>query len=79
MSHRRKHVSQEAGDLPDLRGAQRILRVCAPRGGNLLEVEDVVGEQMLVRLPQKFNKLLWVKRGAAAAPPCVGGRSAPGT
>jgi len=85
MSHRRKHVSQALSErCPELGEGQCILRVCGPRGSNLLEarrlqlppraarahsqqVENTVGESMLVRMPNKFNKLLWVKRGTAAA------------
>ena len=39
MSHRRKHVSQALGDsCPELQEGQRVLRVCGPRGSNILEV-----------------------------------------
>ena len=31
------------------------------------QVEDADGLQLLVRMPQRFNKMLWVKRGARAA------------
>ena len=92
MSHRRKHVLQSVADeCPTIEAGQRLLRVCGPRGGNILEVraparrpqaatpltrtdsagcrrlpqvEDEEGVTMLVRMPQRFNKMLWVKRGA---------------
>jgi hypothetical protein len=39
MSHRRKHVLQSVGDeCPTIDAGQRLLRVCGPRGGNILEV-----------------------------------------
>lgn len=42
MSHRRKHVSQAAEERsPELLEGQSILRVCGPRGSNLLEVRSV--------------------------------------
>eukprot|EP00897_Mesotaenium_endlicherianum_P006689 jgi/Mesen1/6048/ME000308S05242 len=40
-----------------------IMRVVAPRGSNLIEVEDVEGLTTLAILPNKFHKLLWLKRG----------------
>ena len=93
MSHRRKHVLQSVADeCPTIDAGQRLLRVCGPRGSNILEVraavrhapaaapltlpcaspaaaaalqvEDEHGALMLVRMPQRFNKMLWVKRGA---------------
>jgi hypothetical protein len=39
MSHRRKHVLQSVADeCPSIAAGQRLLRVCGPRGGNILEV-----------------------------------------
>lgn len=65
MSHRRKHVLQAVEEAcPTVGPGQRLLRVCSPRGSNVLEVEDAAGTQLLVRMPQRFNKMLWVKRGA---------------
>ena len=39
MSHRRKHVLQAvmSDACPELAEGQRILRVCGPRGSNILE------------------------------------------
>jgi hypothetical protein len=104
MSHRRKHVLQSVADeCPTIAPGQRLLRVCGPRGSNILEVrtpgapceaplrtrvadssrappplascqvEDEHGAQLLVRMPQRFNKMLWVKRGARRR----SGRAAP--
>eukprot|EP00850_Spirogloea_muscicola_P001203 SM000004S15073 [mRNA] locus=s4:1146216:1147649:+ [translate_table: standard] len=38
------------------------MRVAAPRGGNLVEVEGADGRTTLALLPAKFRKLLWLKR-----------------
>lgn len=39
MSHRRKHVLQSVADeCPSIDAGQRLLRVCGPRGSNILEV-----------------------------------------
>ncbi len=38
MSHRRKHVLQSVTDAcPAVTEGQRVLRVCGPRGSNILE------------------------------------------
>jgi hypothetical protein len=38
MSHRRKHVLQSVSDAcPVVAEGQRVLRVCGPRGSNILE------------------------------------------
>jgi hypothetical protein len=37
------------------------------------QVEDAAGAQLLVRMPNKFNKMLWVKRGAR--PPAARARA----
>eukprot|EP00850_Spirogloea_muscicola_P003300 SM000013S26469 [mRNA] locus=s13:526612:528001:- [translate_table: standard] len=39
------------------------MRIAAPRGGNLVEVEGADGRTTLALLPAKFRKLLWLKRG----------------
>mmetsp|Transcript_39065 Transcript_39065/g.84992 ORF Transcript_39065/g.84992 Transcript_39065/m.84992 type:complete len:159 (-) Transcript_39065:143-619(-) len=65
MSHRRKHVLQEALSecrLPE--PDESILRVLSLRGSNLVEAELPDGSVTLCRMPQKFNKMLWVKRGS---------------
>jgi len=40
-----------------------IVRVLAPRGGNLIEVETADGSRSLCRLPNRYRKVVWVKRG----------------
>ena len=38
MSHRRKHVLQSVAEAcPTVGEGQRVLRVCGPRGSNILE------------------------------------------
>ncbi|GAQ82714.1 Nucleic acid-binding OB-fold-like protein [Klebsormidium nitens] len=65
MSRARKHVSARAlGECPELGPNERIMRVVAPRGSNLIEVEDPAGKSTLALLPAKFQKMLWVRRGS---------------
>ena len=64
-SNYRKHVSQAAlGDAPDLEDGDAVVRVIGSRGGNIFEVESGDGARSLARLPTKFHKLVWVKRGS---------------
>ena len=42
---------------------QTIVVMVESRGGNLLEVMSTEGKTSLCRLPTKFRKLIWVKRG----------------
>mmetsp|Transcript_3392 Transcript_3392/g.5795 ORF Transcript_3392/g.5795 Transcript_3392/m.5795 type:complete len:172 (+) Transcript_3392:271-786(+) len=64
MSHRRKHVLQEAlAELKLPEADERILRVLSLRGSNIVEAELPDGVVTLCRMPQKFNKMLWVKKG----------------
>ena len=64
-SHYRKHVSQSAlGDAPELEEGDDVVRVIGSRGGNIFEVESGDGSRSLARLPTKFHKLVWVKRGS---------------
>mmetsp|Transcript_26616 Transcript_26616/g.36747 ORF Transcript_26616/g.36747 Transcript_26616/m.36747 type:complete len:144 (-) Transcript_26616:22-453(-) len=66
MSHRRKHVTTAAlaADCAGLEEHETILRVVSLRGSNIIEVEFPDGSTTLCRMPQKFNKMLWVKRGS---------------
>jgi hypothetical protein len=43
---------------------QIIVRVLGMRSGNMVEVETVDKSLFLCRVPSKFNKLIWIKRGA---------------
>ena len=48
---------------PDAAVGELVARVEAPRGGNIIEVACGNGHAGLALLPQKFRKLVWVKRG----------------
>eukprot|EP01027_Heterolobosea_sp_BB2_P009320 GEZU01013751.1.p1 GENE.GEZU01013751.1~~GEZU01013751.1.p1 ORF type:complete len:182 (+),score=65.77 GEZU01013751.1:95-640(+) len=65
MSHIRKHVTAEiTTNYPVLsKDTEKIVRVVATRGTNQVEVEACDGEKMLVMMPTKFRKLIWIKRG----------------
>merc|ERR1711962_245059 len=61
---KRKHVTKEAVDdyfVPE--GDEEIVKIFAPRGNNLHEVENASGHRYLVSMPTKFRKNIWVKRG----------------
>jgi len=60
----RKSVEADVLDsLPEPLEDEEIVRVVASRGGNLIEVETVEGVQALCRLPNRYRKVVWVKRG----------------
>jgi len=42
---------------------ESIVKVVELRGSNICEVEFPEGEKMLVQIPTKFRKLVWIKRG----------------
>ena len=65
MSRTRKNIQNTLfDDCPEPTENQSIVRVVATRGTNQIEIEfPVTKEKMLVVLPTKFNKLLWVKKG----------------
>lgn len=65
MSRARKHVLQGLDDTPELTKTQRICKVTELRGDNIFEVQVNPQDEskVLVLLPQKFKKLIWVKRG----------------
>ncbi|EEB08824.1 translation initiation factor eIF1A-like protein [Schizosaccharomyces japonicus yFS275] len=55
---------QASMDPPDhLEENQLIARVTALRGSSLFEVTDPAGSTLLVEMPPKFRKSVWVKRG----------------
>ena len=62
MASRRKHLVHAQQDLT-LQANQNIVRVLAPKGGNVFEVLFPTSETTMVSLPSRFNKLLYVKRG----------------
>jgi probable RNA-binding protein EIF1AD len=60
----RKGVEEDVlHSLPEPKEGESIVRVVAPRGGNLVEVEAVDGVKALCRLPNRYRKVVWVKRG----------------
>ncbi|CAH1791669.1 unnamed protein product [Owenia fusiformis] len=61
---KRKHVEKEVLDdyvLPE--GDLEVVKVTAPRGNNLHQIETAAGENYLVSMPTKFRKNVWIKRG----------------
>ncbi|GJP60794.1 hypothetical protein CLOP_g18018 [Closterium sp. NIES-67] len=65
MTRARKHVKASAlGEPVSVGEGEQILRVVAPRGSNLIELEDGRGTSMLCMLPAKFHRMLWLKRGS---------------
>ena len=65
MSRVRKNIQNTLFDeAPEITDSQSIVRIVATRGTNQIEVEyPGTRERILVILPTKFNKLLWVKKG----------------
>ncbi|KAF0981098.1 hypothetical protein FDP41_012886 [Naegleria fowleri] len=65
MSKTRKNIQNTLFDeAPEISETQSIVRVVSTRGTNQIEVEyPVTKERILVILPTKFNKLVWVKKG----------------
>lgn len=62
MASRRKHLVHAQQDLT-LQPNQCVVRVLAPKGGNVFEVAFASAQTTMVSLPSRFNKLLYVKRG----------------
>jgi hypothetical protein len=63
MSGRRKVERQTLAENPVPTGSQFVARVTTLRGGNQCDVQTVDGESMLIIIPNKFNKKIWMKRG----------------
>jgi hypothetical protein len=62
----RKTLAREALDeLPVPLANERIVRVIGMRSGNIVDVVDASAFNFLCRVPNKFNKMIWIKRGAA--------------
>eukprot|EP01063_Lacrimia_lanifica_P013039 TRINITY_DN196_c0_g2_i1.p5 TRINITY_DN196_c0_g2~~TRINITY_DN196_c0_g2_i1.p5 ORF type:complete len:179 (+),score=75.05 TRINITY_DN196_c0_g2_i1:52-588(+) len=61
--HRAKHLVQAHDEKDyDLEDGEEVMKLLDIRG-NHYQVEDVAGKELLVRLPAKFNKVVWIKRG----------------
>jgi probable RNA-binding protein EIF1AD len=41
-----------------------VVRVTELRGGNMCEVEQPDGRRLLVQIPMRFRKLIWIRRGS---------------
>jgi len=60
----RKGVEADVLDsFPEPQEGEQIVRVVTSRGGNLLEVESADGVHALCRLPNRYRKIVWIKRG----------------
>eukprot|EP01059_Diplonema_ambulator_P030136 TRINITY_DN5049_c0_g1_i1.p1 TRINITY_DN5049_c0_g1~~TRINITY_DN5049_c0_g1_i1.p1 ORF type:complete len:189 (+),score=50.53 TRINITY_DN5049_c0_g1_i1:50-568(+) len=61
--HRAKHLCEaHNSDVYTLSDGEFVVRLLETRG-NHYHVADQDGATMFVRLPAKFNKVVWVKRG----------------
>lgn len=62
-SQYRKHLTDAVlNDLPEPSENEWIARVIATRGGNQFDIETPAVKSTLAILPQKFHKVVWVKR-----------------
>lgn len=50
-------------DLSVPTDSQCIVRILKPCGSRLYEVTSPIGEQYLVSMPNRYRKMIWVKRG----------------
>ena len=60
----RKYITDEVlfGN-PEPEDGQIIVKVLGLRGSNIFEVKTETEEVGLARLPTKYRKLIWIKRG----------------
>ena len=62
----RKNVTSEYLNelpLPDAEKGEEIVVLVKSHGSNILEIATTSGETSLCRLPTKFRRLIWVKKG----------------
>ena len=62
----RKNVTSEYLNelpLPDAEKGEEIVVLVKSHGSNILEIATASGETSLCRLPTKFRRLIWVKKG----------------
>jgi initiation factor 1A len=60
----RKHVTQDFNDAERVpEEGELYAKVGQSHGGNIFEIVTPEGNSTLARLPTKFRKLIWVKRG----------------
>jgi len=64
MSHSRKHLTNATlNEFPFPTSEETICRVVRLLGNNTLEVLCPKGEKLIVSIPQKFNKVVWIGKG----------------
>jgi hypothetical protein len=71
MSGAKRHTQRRKGvekgvleELPQPGPGEEVVRVVESIGGNLLKIETSAGEVHLCRLPQRFSRVVFVKRGS---------------
>jgi probable RNA-binding protein EIF1AD len=62
-SYRKGVTDNVLNDTPLPEENELVVRVKAPRGGNVIEIICGDGTEGLAVLPTKFRKLVWIKRG----------------
>jgi len=64
MSHSRKHLKTSVlNSFPVPSELELVARVTELRGSNICEVQLPKGEKLLVQIPTRFRKTVWIKRG----------------
>lgn len=64
MSHSRKHLTNATlNEFPVPSNDEKICRVVKLIGNNNLEVQLPNKEILVVTIPQKFNKVVWIGKG----------------
>ncbi|XP_014487540.1 PREDICTED: probable RNA-binding protein EIF1AD [Dinoponera quadriceps] len=58
---RNKHIIYDDLSVPT--DSQCIVRILKPSGSRLYEVISPSGEQYLVSMPNRYRRMIWVKRG----------------
>lgn len=58
---RNKHIIHDELSVPT--DSQRIVQIVKPRGSCLYEVVDPTEERYLVSMPNRYRKMIWIKRG----------------
>eukprot|EP01116_Phalansterium_solitarium_P017164 TRINITY_DN415_c0_g1_i1.p2 TRINITY_DN415_c0_g1~~TRINITY_DN415_c0_g1_i1.p2 ORF type:complete len:190 (+),score=66.97 TRINITY_DN415_c0_g1_i1:128-697(+) len=65
MSHSRKHLTRDAlNSFPVPAETETIAKVVELRGSNICCVLYPDGERVLAQIPNRFSKLIWIKRGS---------------
>jgi hypothetical protein len=73
MKNRKTAVRAASEDLPVPQPDECIVKVLGMRSGNMVEVTDAEQTStFLCRVPTKFNKMIWIKRGWFSQYSCIG-------